>query len=315
MISVVMAVYNESPNELKLAIESILNQDYERFELIIVLDNPNNYQAKNIIAGYGKIDSRIRLIVNEENIGLGASLNTAIEYSTSDLIARMDADDIALPTRLSTLIRHLESKDDILFSRYEVIDRFGKHIKYSRHMDYTQVQIRIKLLLNNFICHPSVMFRKSAYVRAGGYSDIRVSEDIDLWIRMSKLKMHFHGVDEILVQYRIRDDSMTTSNYFRTHFAKKCIRKEYRHWDFTSKITNYKFSKAMNRSKVNISDYNRDAKKIESAINNLTTLKINRILIASYSALKHPLLLSILRDRLLSQLIRPIAHSQVAKEQ
>lgn len=304
-----MAVYNESLDELKLSIESILNQVYSQFEFLIILDNPQNHQVKDFIERYAETDERIKFIINRKNLGLGASLHKAIEFSKTELIARMDADDIALPMRLGTLTEQFKENDDLLFSRYEVIDQFGKHIRYSRHMSYTQSQIRTKLNLNNFICHPSVMFRKSSYLKAGGYSDIRVSEDIDLWIRMAKMKMQMRGIDEVLIKYRIRANSMTTSNYYRTHFAKKFIRNQYKNWNYITKTANTDFYEAFTSSGENVDRYNSDAKAMERAINDSTDLVIKRGLIVMCTAIKHPLLFTILRDRLLSLLIKPKVRS------
>ena len=101
LISIVMAVYNEKETELRQSIESILKQSYQNFEFIIVLDNPDNQALAAVLNEYAKEEPRIVLISNEHNLGLAPSLNRGLKASRGDYIARMDADDIAVPERLN----------------------------------------------------------------------------------------------------------------------------------------------------------------------------------------------------------------------
>ena len=88
-VSVIMCVYNEQEIWLREAIESILSQTYNNIEFIIILDNPHNYELKEIINEYSMKDSRIKLIVNEKNIGLIKSLNKGLGISKGKYIARL----------------------------------------------------------------------------------------------------------------------------------------------------------------------------------------------------------------------------------
>src|SRR5690348_17026682 len=108
-----MSVYNEQDDWLKQSIESILNQTYQYFEFIIVLDNPNNKAAKRLLERYQQIDNRIKLIYNEENIGLTNSLNKALEVAKGTYIARMDADDISDPRRFEIQYNYFKDHNDI----------------------------------------------------------------------------------------------------------------------------------------------------------------------------------------------------------
>ena len=99
-ISVILSAYNEEERWFRKAVESILNQSFKEFELILILDNPNNELLDKIIKEYKEKDSRIIYIKNEKNLGLVESLNRGIKASSGLYIARMDADDIAKPTRI-----------------------------------------------------------------------------------------------------------------------------------------------------------------------------------------------------------------------
>ena len=100
-ISVLMSVYNESNKELDEAILSILRQSLQDFELIIVNDDPVDVQHQQALQEWAKRDKRIILVQNDKNIGLAASMNKALRLAHGEYIARMDADDISAPDRLS----------------------------------------------------------------------------------------------------------------------------------------------------------------------------------------------------------------------
>ena len=99
-VSVILSAYNEEERWFREAVESIINQSYENFELILILDNPNNTLLEGIINEYVNKDNRIIYIKNEKNLGLVKSLNKGLSYCRGEYIARMDADDISLPERI-----------------------------------------------------------------------------------------------------------------------------------------------------------------------------------------------------------------------
>lgn len=99
-ISVIMSTFNEKLEWVKEAIDSIINQTYRNIEFIIIVDNPNNIELKNMLEQYCIEDDRIKIIVNEFNIGLVKSLNKALKICSGEFIARMDADDISVKYRL-----------------------------------------------------------------------------------------------------------------------------------------------------------------------------------------------------------------------
>ena len=183
-ISVIMSVYN-SEKWLKKSILSILNQTYSDFEFIIVNDGSTD-NSLSIIKSLQKSDKRIKLI-NQHNTGLTKSLNRAISISKGNLIARIDADDISLPTRLMSQFKLMSCNDKIglCYTNYTEIDEMGEKI---RNLNLTFSFNKIKKNLSNginVIPHSSVMYRKSIFSKLGGYRERFIkSQDIDLWLRM-----------------------------------------------------------------------------------------------------------------------------------
>lgn len=214
MVSVIMSVYNESPSELSEAIESVLNQTYKEFEFIIVSDNPKNLELIELIKKYEMIDDRVHLIHNKENMGLALSLNKAIEQSKGDYLFRMDADDIAYPTRMMEQYKEItENNLDLVCSGYDVINEKSEVIreKVGCLQDETMwSSIPYKVTIH----HPTVMMKKSFFDAVGGYRNFICAQDYDLWLRMWYANARMKNINKALLQYRKREDSITSKKRF-----------------------------------------------------------------------------------------------------
>ena len=141
MISVIMSTYKEDVDILRLAIESILNQTFRDFEFIIILDNPKNKEHLQCLLQYEKEDCRVHFYVNAENKGLVASLNKALSLCKGDIIARMDADDIALPNRLEMEYDYMISNDlDMVGGLMVMIDE----TRFTQYRKFQRIQIKLK---------------------------------------------------------------------------------------------------------------------------------------------------------------------------
>jgi len=162
-ISVVMAVYNA---ELFLieSIDSILNQTFDNFELIIINDGSTD-GTKNIIESYD--DDRIHLIC-QDNKGLAKSLNVGINKANSDIIARMDGDDICYPNRFQEQIKYLNNNKNciIIGSNANVIDQSGNYV-YTTNVNTDPIKIKSPLSFKSPFIHPSIMFYKDVFLKAG----------------------------------------------------------------------------------------------------------------------------------------------------
>lgn len=210
-ISVLMTTYNVAPY-LRLALESILNQTQNDFEFIIV-DDGSNDGSDVILYEYAQKDERIH-IVRQENRGLYPALNTGLELCQGKYIARMDADDIAMPNRLEAQARYLNEHDDIslVAGSIQAINAEGKEIGYWIWPTCSN-DIRDLMLTTMCIFHPAVMFRKNAVLEIGGYPTGSDSgQDNVLWANMIINGNKFGNVPEVVLKWRAgRSGSITST--------------------------------------------------------------------------------------------------------
>ncbi len=197
-ISIIMPVYN-GQKYLKSAIESILNQTFQEFELIII-DDCSTDESVNIVLSYK--DKKIVLIKNKANLGIGASLNIGLDRAKGSYIARMDADDISISNRLLVQYEFMKNNKDIgvCGSWYK---NFGKSNKI-KHKPIFSENIKVALLFDCVIGHSTVMIRKEVIDKTGlKYNgNYKKSQDYDLWSRLSPLTK-FYNIPQVLVKYRV----------------------------------------------------------------------------------------------------------------
>ena len=211
-ISVILPVYN-AEQYLQEAIESILNQTYENFELIILNDGSTD-TSLSIIQQFVDKDKRI-ILVNRENKGLIYTLNEGINIAKGKYIARMDADDISLPNRFEKQIELMEKENlDICGCHFLLVDE-QNNINGLNLTPLSHEMCFLSLASKVPFAHPSVMIRKEFLVKNNllyGQSNYKIAEDFDLWIRMYEKGAKFGNVNDILFRYRILDNSLSKVN-------------------------------------------------------------------------------------------------------
>ncbi len=210
-VTVLMPVFN-GEKYLRKAIDSILNQDYTNFEFLIINDGSTDKSTK-IIKSYN--DKRIKLVNNPYNKGLVYSLNLGIEMAQGKYIARMDCDDISLPSRLKKQVDLLEkTKYALVASKIITIDKNGKELGLwvEDQRAITPEKIRSQLPKGNCLAHPSIMVR-SNIIRKYLYNSNQnfYTEDYDLWLRMVSDGNNLGKVNEVLLKYRIHPLSWGSS--------------------------------------------------------------------------------------------------------
>lgn len=208
LVSVAMVTRNVA-RFLPEAIESILNQRLQDLEFVIV-DFGSSDNSKEIIAKYAAIDQRIRFHQVEE-CGLAAARNRACFFAKGRYIAIQDADDVSLPNRLDLESSFLEKRPDVglVGSAIQRIDETGKYLETVSGLPTEDNEIRREMETWNPFWQPTVLMRREAFVKLGGYREaFPPSEDYDLWLRISEL-YKCANLPDVLVKYRIHNDQLS----------------------------------------------------------------------------------------------------------
>jgi len=204
-ISVVMSVHNDEATLTK-AMESVLTQDGQDFEFIVVIDGATD-GSRAIAERFARTDERVRVIVRE-NRGLTESLIEGCTLARGEFIARQDADDMSLPGRFRKQLELLETDPEITLAGCGT--RFvtpEEHELYHTFPDVIEAMAQVSACrlsgLQILSGHGSAMFRTSAYKQVGGYrKEFYFGQDVDLWIRLLEIGT-FRSVDEILYTARL----------------------------------------------------------------------------------------------------------------
>jgi glycosyltransferase involved in cell wall biosynthesis len=209
-VTVLMAVYNGA-RYLRDAIESILRQSFADFEFVIVNDGSTD-SSRDIVLSYR--DPRIRLIDNQENIGLTKSLNKGLSLASGEYVARQDADDISYPTRIEKQIEYFETYPHtvLLGTQALNIDELGRRDFNDVIMRKATSKLAIKwqLLFDSAFIHTSVMFKRSIVWNILGGYDVYFSrnQDMELWWRIAK-KYEVANLPEMLLESRYTKHSVS----------------------------------------------------------------------------------------------------------
>jgi len=207
-VTVLMPVFN-AERYLAAALESVLGQTFADFQFLII-DDGSTDGTLPVLRRYARHDSRIRL-VSRENRGLVATLNEGLNLSRSELVARMDADDVALPWRLESQLAHMEAHDDVLCvgGYYDLIDHRGRMLTTMKPpTDHAGIEKQM-LAGHTPICHPSAIIRREAALKVGGYDpEMMLAEDLDLWLRLGEIGL-LGNLPVSVVQYRLHFQSVS----------------------------------------------------------------------------------------------------------
>ena len=206
LVSVIMAVYN-CESYVSEAVNSILEQSYSNFEIIIINDNSQD-RTLSILEGYK--DPRLKIFSNEINLGLTKCLNIGIDKSNGVYIARMDGDDICEKNRISEQVNFMGRNPDIGVCG-TWMRTFGSEnfiFKYPTH----DLDIKLGLTYQSQFCHPSVMIRKEILDKIGIYydEDFLSAQDYALWTDLSP-HTQFANLPDYLINYRIHSSSISSS--------------------------------------------------------------------------------------------------------
>ena len=208
--SVIIPAYN-AEKYLKEAIDSIINQTFQDFEVLVINDNSTD-NTVNILQSY--TDKRIQ-ILNSQGSGISDALNLGLDSAKGEYIIRMDADDISLPERFEKQIKYLDENPDIAICG-SIAQYFNDNSDLLYNIWQTPSEdklIKTFLLTTVPLIHPSVIIRKSVLDKYElRYSTIyNGAEDFGLWTKAAKF-VKFHNIEEVLLYYRRHNDNATFRN-------------------------------------------------------------------------------------------------------
>jgi glycosyltransferase involved in cell wall biosynthesis len=216
-ISVLMPVYNAG-RFLAPAVESVLAQTFSDFELIAIDDGSTDDSGK-MLAELGARDPRVR-VFGQENRGIVATLNRALELARAPLVARMDGDDLSRPDRFAKQIACLRRHPEIaaVSGAIDYIDAGGGYLRTAAFPTLPEA-IASELLERSCVCHASVMARTEIFRSIGGYrARVQYAEDYDLFLRMSEIAQ-IANLPDVLYAVRLHPVTISTRHTIAQELA------------------------------------------------------------------------------------------------
>ncbi len=205
LISVVMPTFNEPEKLVSQAIQSILDQTIENFELLI-LDDSERPETRLAIDSFRQ-DPRVQIIRGENRLGFIRALNRGLEMAKGQWIARMDGDDISLPQRFEKELAYLQAHPDIsvVGGQINIIDGNGR-ITSSRAYPVAPWKLWLYSCFRNPLAHPTVMMRRDIVDQGFRYDEsLKTAEDLDFWLRLMNRSFKLRNLEDTLLDYRVLD--------------------------------------------------------------------------------------------------------------
>ena len=206
LVSIIIPYYKKELY-LEQSIKSILNQTYQNFEIILINDDPEN---KIFISKFSKLDHRIKLVHNENNLGAGLSRNKGLEIANGEYIAFCDSDDLWKNNKIEFQIELMKRLNfTFSFTGYDIIDENNNFIKSRKAPSYVDFQ---KLRSSCDIGLSTVMIRKDIFKNVEyRFANLRTKEDYVLWLKLAEDKITMKSIQENLTSWRKSKNSLSSS--------------------------------------------------------------------------------------------------------
>jgi glycosyltransferase involved in cell wall biosynthesis len=216
LISIIIPTYNRA-DLIGKAIQSILNQSYINWELIVV-DNYSNDNTKDIISAFN--DNRILMVSTPRTGSVAASRNLGVLHSNGEWIAFLDSDDWWFPKKLEFVCKNIQKEPDLIYHDLQIvtIDETPLNRKKTKGRELKE-PVYLDLLLNgNGISLSSVVVRKEILLRVDGMDEspkLFAVEDYDTWLRIAQITNKFRYINKVLGAYRLHDGNIGKINNFQ----------------------------------------------------------------------------------------------------
>ena len=193
----------------------------EHVNLLAVVDSGARVQdiKKMMLSNITKLSWKV---IETANTGIVGTLNTGLNYSDTEFVARIDQDDLMFSNRLEIQLDYLQKNPEILCvgGQIELIDQFGVHLGFS-YFPKSQWLISKTITLTSPMAHPSVMFRRTDVLALGGYRS-NLPEDWDLWLRLYEAGK-ISNLDSLLVRYRVHPNQLSRTKLYQSETARQLI--------------------------------------------------------------------------------------------
>lgn len=218
--SVLLSVYfKDNPKFLRDSLCSLKNQTLKANEIVLVKDGPLSSELESVITEFtSKLP--LKIISIKENRGLGHALAFGLNLTSNEIVARMDADDIAVPNRFEKQINFLLKNPnyDVVGCNVEEFNKIPGDLKRIKSVPEHHDEIVEFSKKRNPINHPTVMFKKSLVLQSGSYEDFQYFEDYYLWAKMIISKCFFYNIQEPLLFFRVGNDMIGRRHGY--HYSK-----------------------------------------------------------------------------------------------
>ena len=206
LVSVIIPAFNEKPIMISDAVNSILKQTYKNIE-VHIFDDSTNTETIKAIDSFSN-DSRIHVHRAKERVGFIKSLNRGLEVSKGKYIARMDGDDFSLLNRLEKEVAYLETHPEVVVvgGQLNIMDENGK-ITSARTYPTGGIKFFLFSCVRNPLAHPTIMMRREVVDIGYRYDEtLRMSEDLDLWLRLLNDGYKLANLPDTVLNYRVTDN-------------------------------------------------------------------------------------------------------------
>lgn len=223
LVSIIIPNYNHA-HYVAEAINSVLAQGYDRYEIIVV-DDGSTDNSREVI---GHFTDKVQYI-HKKNAGLSAARNTGIRQAKGEFIGVLDADDMVEPDFMSTLVPILQANQDAeaVYCGYQFVDESNRSLPQREARLIPEGQIFQALVDGNFLVPESILVRKRCYDSVGLFDEsFRACEDVDMWLRITK-QYKVLGVTNLLTRHRVLPNSMSADPTRQTQNRLAMIQKHF----------------------------------------------------------------------------------------